>query len=117
MQGQEKVHVVGQDPRSSLLPPLSAISSRPDFKDPSPILQSPILSASYPSLPLKTHLLPRARGLRSTPRTRPSSSGRPTPAPLPAGSDPSAHTARSYILFSFSLPEALATEIYYDVKR
>lgn len=52
----------------------------------------------------------RLRDVPSVPMEQPG-----TPAPRPPGCDPSTRSARAYILFS--LFQALATEIYYDVKR
>lgn len=114
----------GEGPRGGMRPEelsttaVISYKQRPDFKDPPMIPQGPILSASYPSLPLKTHLSPRARGLRSIPAIPegPSLASAATPQ---TGSSPTwVWSKRSCsALLHFILPEALATEIYYDVKR
>lgn len=62
VKGQEKVLMVVWNPKSSTLPPLSVISSHPDFKGPLTTPWGPVLSPAYP---LKTDLLPWARGLWS----------------------------------------------------
>lgn len=133
-QDQEKAHVVGQEAglrpdtlsTAARTPPrLSAASSRRDFKGPSSIAQSPILSApSYPASHLQ-HLC--GHGLRD--RHEDSGLSRCPPGTQPGHAAPrtallaylrldgiQALVQRALTFYSLSL-QALATEIYYDVKR